>query len=255
MLKALRGLTDTAGATRYRRVDLSALTAQILAHEQSYLRTMNEIALQYERESIARQNLRDRLYVGLIICLLGVLLLQGFVVLRPALERIEHGIGALEQTSRALHRQVSFKELLQSVAVAANEATSIEAAHAVRAGSNLRAHRLAGGPRVLLHARLGQGADLQLAVAHRKRGAVRRAVRRDPEHPLVQRHGRAGPRGQERQACLDSATCCWKANFHAGPRPTSMCAAPLVSQCWCRVKWSRCWNSSRTRSRSRMRSC
>src|SRR5262249_30709591 len=66
-------------------------------------------------------------YVSLIICLLGVLLLQGFVVLRPALERIEHGIGELEQTTQALHRQVSFKELLQSVAVAANEATSLEA--------------------------------------------------------------------------------------------------------------------------------
>jgi signal transduction histidine kinase len=127
MLNALRELT-TQLENSPSAVDISALTARILALEQSYLRTMNEIALQYERESIARQNLRDRLYVGLIICLLGVLLLQGFVVLRPALERIEEGIGALERTSQALHRQVSFKELLQSVAVAANEATSIEAA-------------------------------------------------------------------------------------------------------------------------------
>jgi hypothetical protein len=60
MIKALRELT-----TQLKRSpaphDISALTARILAHEQSYLRTMNEIALQYERESIARQNLRDRL--------------------------------------------------------------------------------------------------------------------------------------------------------------------------------------------------
>jgi NO-binding membrane sensor protein with MHYT domain/signal transduction histidine kinase len=127
MLKALRGLTAHIADSQL-PLDLSAATAEILAHEQAYLQTMNDIALQYERESIARQNLRDRLYVGLIICLLGVLLLQGFVVLRPAMERIEQGIGELERTSQALHRQVSFKELLQSVAVAANEATSIEAA-------------------------------------------------------------------------------------------------------------------------------
>lgn len=127
MLEALRGLNQWIENPQS-PVDIAALTEQILAHEQSYLRTMNEITLQYERESIVRQNLRDRLYVGLIVCLLGVLLLQGFVVLRPALERIELGIGALERTTQALHRQVSFKELLQSVAVAANEATSIEAA-------------------------------------------------------------------------------------------------------------------------------
>jgi NO-binding membrane sensor protein with MHYT domain/signal transduction histidine kinase len=127
MLEALHGLiTELKNSPS--AVDISALTTRILDHEQNYLRTMNEIERQYGRESIARQNLRDQLYVGLIVCLLGVLLLQGFVVLRPALERIEHGIGELERTSQALHRQVSFKELLQSVAVAANEATSIEAA-------------------------------------------------------------------------------------------------------------------------------
>lgn len=127
MLKALRTLTARPANSGV-PTDVAALVAQILAHEQSYLQTMNQIAGQYEHESIARQNLRDRLYVGLIICLLGVLLLQGFVVLRPAMERIEHGIGELEHTTQALHRQVSFKELLQSVAVAANEATSLDAA-------------------------------------------------------------------------------------------------------------------------------
>lgn len=127
MLQALRGLTKPPGNSPA-AMDVSALVEQILAHEQSYLKVMSDIARQYERESLARQNLRDQLYVGLIICLLGVLLLQGFVVLRPALERIEQGIGELERTTQALHRQMSFKELLQSVAVAANEATSIEAA-------------------------------------------------------------------------------------------------------------------------------
>lgn len=68
----------------------------------------------------------SRLYVGLIVCLLAVLLLQGLLVLRPALMRIQHGIGELERTTQALHRQMSFVGLLQSVAVAANQATSTE---------------------------------------------------------------------------------------------------------------------------------
>jgi signal transduction histidine kinase len=87
---------------------------------------MNDVVSHYQGESVARQERRDRLYVGLIICLLAVLLLQGLVVLRPALAKIQHGIGELERTTHALHRQVSFVELLQSVAVAANEATSTE---------------------------------------------------------------------------------------------------------------------------------
>lgn len=110
------------------QTDVTTLLEQLLTHEQPYLQLMNDIALQYERESLERQETRDSLYVGLIACLLGVLLLQGFMVLRPALTRIEHTIGELERTTQALHRQVSFKELLQSIAVAANEATSIEAA-------------------------------------------------------------------------------------------------------------------------------
>ncbi|MBL8266187.1 MHYT domain-containing protein [Steroidobacter sp.] len=126
LTEALRQLTTQISAPP--QTDVTPLLKQILSQEQSYLQTMNDIALQYERESLDRQEVRDSLYVGLIACLLGVLLLQGFVVLRPALARIEHTIGELERTTQALHRQVSFKELLQSIAVAANEATSIEAA-------------------------------------------------------------------------------------------------------------------------------
>jgi signal transduction histidine kinase len=127
MVQALRALTIAISA-KQPQMDVSTHLAEMLAHEQTYLQIMNDIVFRYEHESAARQNRRDQLYIGLTISLLGVLLLQGLVVLRPALARIQHGIGELERTTQALHRQMSFVGLLQSVAVAANEATSTDAA-------------------------------------------------------------------------------------------------------------------------------
>jgi NO-binding membrane sensor protein with MHYT domain/signal transduction histidine kinase len=124
MAQVVRKLTTAA---QNPLTDIAPHVAEILAQEQSYTRIINDIVLQYEREAMARQSSKDRLYIGLMMALLGVLLLQGLVVLRPALEKIQQGIGELEHAKQALHRQVSFVELLQSVAVAANEATSIEA--------------------------------------------------------------------------------------------------------------------------------
>lgn len=126
MSKALQRLTAGLSATQS-QMDVAPLLTEILQHEQAYLGAMNDVVSRYQGESLARQERRDRLYVGLIICLMAVLLLQGLVVLRPALARIQQGIGELERTTQALHRQVSFVELLQSVAVAANEATSTDA--------------------------------------------------------------------------------------------------------------------------------
>ncbi len=94
-----------------------------------YLRTMNEIAAQYERESIARQKSARS-----TLCRPDHLSAR-----RTAAARIRGACGPRWSASstasaswntprQALHRQVSFKELLQSVAVAANEATSLEAA-------------------------------------------------------------------------------------------------------------------------------
>ncbi len=106
--------------------EIGRLLNELMHDEQAYMQTLNDLVTRLERDSEARQTRRDRLYVGMIMSLLGVLLLQGLVVLRPALARIQQGIGELERTTQALHRQVSFVELLQSVAVAANEATSTD---------------------------------------------------------------------------------------------------------------------------------
>jgi NO-binding membrane sensor protein with MHYT domain/signal transduction histidine kinase len=108
--------------------DVSGEANTILAHEGSYLQLMNAIVFQYETEATARDRLQNQLYFGLLVVILGVLLLQGLLVLRPALVRIQHGIRNLELAKQALHRNATFVELLQDVAVAANEATSVEAA-------------------------------------------------------------------------------------------------------------------------------
>src|SRR6266852_1766483 len=106
--------------------DVSAEVNLILAHEGPYLRAMNEIVFQYDREATIRSDREKNLHFRLLLSILGVFLLQGLVVLRPALNRIQQGINQLLAAKQELHRKTTFVELLQVVAVAANEAVSIE---------------------------------------------------------------------------------------------------------------------------------
>ena len=109
-------------------MDVSGEVNAILAHEGPYLQAMNEIVFQYDAEAATRDRGKNRLYFSLLVFILAVLLLQGLLVLRPALVRIQQGISQLELAKQDLHRKATFVELLQVVAVAANEATSVEAA-------------------------------------------------------------------------------------------------------------------------------
>ena len=100
----------------------------ILTHEGPYLQSMDGIVSEYEREATFRDDRKNQLHFGLLLSILGILVLQGLVVLRPALARIQEGIGQLILAKQDLQRKATFVELLQVVAVAANEATSVEAA-------------------------------------------------------------------------------------------------------------------------------
>lgn len=108
--------------------DVSGEVKTILAHEAPYLGAMNEIVYQFDAEATARENGKNRLYFEILLFILGVLLLQGLLVLRPALIRIQQGISQLELAKRELDRKATFVELLQVVAVAANEAASVDTA-------------------------------------------------------------------------------------------------------------------------------
>src|SRR6266852_2468439 len=127
MVRAAQEITTKVSLEK-EPADVSGEVSAILAHEAPYLNTMNAIVFEYESEATTRDGGKNRLYFGLLLFVLGVLLLQGLLVLRPALIRIQQGISQLELAKQALHRKATFVELLQVVAVAANEATSVEAA-------------------------------------------------------------------------------------------------------------------------------
>ena len=111
-----------------KRVDVSAEVNTILAHEGAYLQDMEAVVSQYGHEARIHDDRKNRLEFGLLLAILTVLLLQGLLVLRPALNRIQQSISALEQAQHRLQRKSTFVELLQVVAMAANEAASVEAA-------------------------------------------------------------------------------------------------------------------------------
>jgi signal transduction histidine kinase/NO-binding membrane sensor protein with MHYT domain/DNA-binding response OmpR family regulator len=127
MVSATRALAAKASAQKA-SVDVSAQVDSILAHEGLYLRAMNAIVFEYDREATVRDNRKNQLHFGLLLSILGVLVLQGLVVLRPALVKIQQSISQVVLAKQELHRKATFVELLQVVAVAANEATSVEVA-------------------------------------------------------------------------------------------------------------------------------
>src|SRR5207245_10092404 len=127
MVSAFRELVAKVSAQEV-PADVFAEVNSILAHEGPYLQVMNQIVFQYGREATIRDARKKQLHFGLLLSILGVLLLQGLVVLRPALARIQEGISQLVLAKQELHRKATFVELLQVIAVAANEAVSIEAA-------------------------------------------------------------------------------------------------------------------------------
>jgi len=108
--------------------DISSEVNVILTHEGPYLQAMNAIVYQFESEARTRYNRNNQLDIGIPLFILGMLLLQGLLVLRPALVRIQQGISQLELAQQSLRRKATFMELLQVVAVAANESTSVEMA-------------------------------------------------------------------------------------------------------------------------------
>ena len=125
MLGAAQRLADKTSMEQA-SADLQAEVDVILAHEQHFLAIMNSIVFAYEHDARMRSGWKDQLYLILLCSILGGLLMQGLVVLRPALIRIQRGIRQLERTKQSLHRKATFVELLQVVASAANGATSFD---------------------------------------------------------------------------------------------------------------------------------
>ncbi|GAC1618963.1 MAG: hypothetical protein NVS9B13_07550 [Candidatus Acidiferrum sp.] len=115
-------------STNVKSQDVTAEVNAIVAHEGPYLRTMNEIVFQYDREATEREGRKSQLQFGLLLSILGVLLLQGLMVQRPALSKIQQSISDLILAKQELRRKATFVELMQLIAVAANEATCVDTA-------------------------------------------------------------------------------------------------------------------------------
>jgi len=103
MVGATRTLLEK-GAVRSTTVDLGAEVNTILEHERRFLQGMDAIIAEYEREVTFPDELKNLLQLALLLSVLGVLLVQGVVVLRPALANIQRGISQLELTQQALQR-------------------------------------------------------------------------------------------------------------------------------------------------------
>ena len=101
MAGAVRELLATVKSDQT-SLDRSAEVATIVAEEGAYLQTMDAIVFQYDHEATLQHERNSQLHFALLLSILGALLAQGLVVLRPALARIQSGITELVETKQAL---------------------------------------------------------------------------------------------------------------------------------------------------------
>jgi PAS domain S-box-containing protein len=81
---------------------MSAEVGTILAEEGAYLWGMDAIVFEYDREATLQHQRNSQLHFVLLLSILGALLAQGLVVLRPALGRIQSSITELVETKQEL---------------------------------------------------------------------------------------------------------------------------------------------------------
>jgi signal transduction histidine kinase/NO-binding membrane sensor protein with MHYT domain len=107
--------------------DVSEEIDTILDREDSFLHAMDAVVLRYDHEALVSNEAKNQLQFALLLSVVGGLLVQGLVVLRPALINIQQGISELVLAKHELHRKATYVELLQVVATTSNQATSVDA--------------------------------------------------------------------------------------------------------------------------------
>jgi NO-binding membrane sensor protein with MHYT domain/nitrogen-specific signal transduction histidine kinase len=112
MTEATRTLLKRNAAQPASVADFTAAVNVILSRERAFLRGMDAIVFQYDREASFPDRTGNRLQMALLLSVLGVLLVQGILVLRPALANIHQGISQLELAKQAL--QSKSEELARS---------------------------------------------------------------------------------------------------------------------------------------------
>ncbi|MDY6806733.1 MAG: response regulator [Cyanobacteriota bacterium] len=110
--------------------DISALVQTILDREGSFLRQMNDIVFQYDRESQEQVARARKIEEILFVIALLLLLSEGLFVFRPAVRRLERYIGELaksqEETARVAAELESKNEALDIALQDAKSATRLK---------------------------------------------------------------------------------------------------------------------------------
>ncbi len=101
-----------------------AYFAELLAAEAEFLAGMDRIVGQYQREAEARVEALRALEIALLLATLGVLLIEGFFIFRPAVRRIAASFREVERAEAAL-REANVK--LQSALERAESASRTKA--------------------------------------------------------------------------------------------------------------------------------
>ncbi|MFT2011214.1 ATP-binding protein [Pontibacter sp. 13R65] len=100
----------------------------ILQQERAYLQAMNQIVYQYDAEASRRVYASQQMELILLFCTLGVLLLEGCFVFRPAVNQLQHTIKLLvqseRQTQQVNNELVQVNQSLEETKEALLEATS-----------------------------------------------------------------------------------------------------------------------------------
>ena len=104
MVGATRALFEK-GTAEPASVEVTAEVNTIVERGRSFLRGMDAIVAQYDRESQSSRETRRELQAALLLSVLGVLLVQGVVVIRPALANIQQEINQLELAKQALQHK------------------------------------------------------------------------------------------------------------------------------------------------------
>jgi nitrate/nitrite-specific signal transduction histidine kinase len=103
-----------AAARRALRADTpdAAATMALLENESAFLEGMDRIVFQYDEEAHARVRRLSRIELALLLATLGVLLLEGFFIFRPAAARLKRVVEDLWDTEDDLRRQKANVERL-----------------------------------------------------------------------------------------------------------------------------------------------
>jgi PAS domain S-box-containing protein len=126
--KELVALETSGDSDSAHRTSHAPISAKILSAEPSFLKGMDQIVTQYEKEASAATLQRKRIRYVLLGITLLVLLLEALFIFRPATRKIDQSITRLVEAQRTLEQKTALANLLQTIAVAANESATVEEA-------------------------------------------------------------------------------------------------------------------------------